>query len=449
MKSRWNGAVAMTLLCAGLLLSQAGCGSDDQPTAPGSSSRVAGRVTDEAAPRAGAGGVEPAAGVGGAAVTVARLDAGGELEDVTAAGALTGASGEFVVETGIETGEGARPDIVVVAAQGGTAWKAVVSGNLRHGATANVRPLTAASTLEAEIYARMMSQGKASAASYAELRAMVDAELAALVETNDVIAVNGLAAAVAAQAEAREAVATDVSLGAGETQFDAVVAAELEAAIALDAALHAAGGGEAETRAATEAWLQALLLAQTQAGAGLAAGAKSRQVAAAALAEAAFGLNAEVRAALHRRAALTGALLVAAATRAQFQALAAGEGALEAVADAGVLLRFQVESAADVEAIEAACAQYHDTIVAELGASLGAHEAGLLSADAEAGGALKTALETRLAIAFTTQDVVEAYLEYFAAVRAEVESSLAGAGAGTISAAAEALIAVNMYSGMS
>lgn len=230
----------------------AGCLRDESPNDEGSGDGttvlVEGRLQGDAVLRKTAAG----AGVEGALVTVARLDADGSAEVVSTLEAKTDAQGRFSVPV---AADGAR-ELVVRARQAGKEWKAVVAAKAEQGKTVACRPLDMESTLEADLLAQARGSQGAATVSFVDIAAAIDAEIAAQAEAGP----EGKAAFeayVSAQlrtgAEARAAALIHGTAKATQAQIEKAEEARLEAEAELEADLDAAPELSAEARARIDA----------------------------------------------------------------------------------------------------------------------------------------------------------------------------------------------------
>jgi len=446
-------AVWTTTLLVGLWTP--GCGDDDDPSEPPGSSvaRIEGTVTgDDTAGRNGAETGElgttgsplaRAAGVEGAVVTLARLQADGEFEATGAAEVMTDVDGHFAIETDIDGESG----LVVVARKENDEWWARVSGSLEHGEVTACPPVGVESTGEAEVFAHVVAAGHDEAVSYPMVQTYVDASLAAGVAEEPDLATD-LAATFEAAAGARVDWLTG-PLGAADAADLAVVsAAEAEAQVRLESALFAAVDDPVGVEAAVATYFASVADAYVSTGLGIDVYARATEVNAR-TALSFFGARGTAwGAALLRQAARVRARSTTNAIAVQFAAVGASEEVRGAVAEAAasLLLALQADTATESE-IDAAFDVYHDEVVAGLRGSLVAWDAEIAAIDVAVNGpgGARSNLETALVLALDPSLVAGMYDTYFLAVEAAAEAVMTTATEAEIDLTAEVLALASVY----
>lgn len=432
-----------------------GCGDDDDPSVPPGSSvaRIEGTVSgDDTAGRSGAeiGGagtsgssLARAAGVEGAVVTLARLQADGELEATGAAEVMTDVDGRFAIETDIDGESG----LVVVARKESDEWWARVSGSLEHGAVTACPPVGVESTGEADVFAHVIAAGHDEAVSYPMVQTYVDASLAAGVAEEPDLAAD-LAATFDAAAEARVDWLTGPLGAADAADLEVVSAAEAEAQVRLESALLAAEGDPAAEEAAVATYFASVADAYTSAGLGNDAYAWATEANARTALAFLDARSTASGAALLRQAARVRARSTTNALDMQFAAVGASGEVRSAVAEAAasLLLALQADTATESE-IDAAFDVYHDEVVAGLRASLVAWDAQIEAIDVAVNGpgGARSNLETALVLALDPSVVAGIYDTYFLAVEAATEAVMTTATQAEIDATAQVLALASVY----
>lgn len=415
-------------LCAGIALSTTGCGPGGNAEPAGHSASVNGRVSDGAS----------FAPVANASVT-AYVYANGSLQ-VASETVTTDAAGDYSLTLEFDT---ETVSDVIVQAEGDAAFEAsaLLSGTLADGDSATAPPMSAETTLEAEVYVDARAEASwGGASTSAGLRAQIDADIAALIaaSASEAADIAACTASVIAGMEARAAMLADESIGLTQAQIDAFLAAETQAQAELDAALDAAGSSQAQIDAAVEVYLDAIAAAYASAGVTSTQLAETVQAQATAAMAAGTALSsaAEAQAVMAAEAAKADA--IGAANTAAFTALGAQATVLATIASAQVTLEASIEASAGVVAdIETAWANYNAAIEAELraqvesmqasgGAAIDTVTASLASAQAALDSAVSSAeasLEASLASAGSD---VEALADAYGAFSLAVDAAVSG-----------------------
>jgi hypothetical protein len=390
---------------------------------------------------------------------------------VQGGGSLTGVSDGVSVDAEgryrlvVTIPEDGAQDLLIRAQAGSTEGSVILSGTITPGDARVAAPIT----LETSVEGDLLVQGEATASwpgevsSGASLRALVSADLAADLRAsgNYSAALSSSAEATVSGMEAFEAMLVNEAAGAADAQveaaLDAVLAAQTDADVSLDAA---------STAAEQEAAAQAYLVAAAQAWADAGISARQLAIAAHARAEAmwvyATGLPGDVRAQVESAIEGARANLVTAAIEAEFGTIAAGSATLEAVVQAGGTLRADIQSAADAgaqaqAAIEIAWSDYAAAVKAQLDAAVQAAVQGDVSGAmdllAQSVANLRAELQAAVAKLSATLDAdatvsgtVNALGRYFVSATAEANVNAlveAGLSRGMAEAAVRALAIVD------
>jgi hypothetical protein len=394
--------------------------------------KVQGTVTD---PSTGAG-------ESGSNVAVGELQADGSLKIVSTSTVQTDASGNYTIDVAAS----GTNNLVVVATKGSVTQKALVSARLTSGATVVAPPVDVRTTVVANVYARLVADGKASATALAELQMLISRTVAAAVNGN-ASATAQLATAIEAQVDAAVSALVDSAMGASQSQIGVAASALVVAQTALDAALNVSGQNQSSIQAAWNAYYDAVLNAYEKAGISLETQAKARLLAWRALLRSSTSLSSEVQFALQKKIAQLKALVETKLVLAKFTALNATDSQISAVVSANATLRANVDAASTASEIVAAFDAYHQSIVSTLELTLSVYAEAIARIDADINGqaGFKSELDSRVAASATTRQVIDAYLAFYYRVRSEVAARLVGASAIQVDATTTILIVVNLY----
>jgi hypothetical protein len=405
----------------------AGCWNDPASSSSNGSggAMIEGQVTGEAvlAKRASQAGN----GIEGATVTVAHVKADGSFEAVSSGAVQTDVDGRFSIDANAE-GRG----LVVIAEKAGKKWKAVISSEVKKGSTAHCRPLDVESSVEADVFAQVQADAKPVEASFADIAAHVDADIAA--RAQDKIEVRDfIAAQVETEADARHAVLVEAGKFS-EEKIQAAEDARLEAQAKLESALDVSAGAEAKAQAQAQCD-SAQLKAFADAGITLGEFAQAREAAFHAMVKASGSseIEAGTRLAWIKKIALEHAASLKAAI--DEDAKASGSGA-DISADAGATLDASIKASKDDQEIDSCFASFRKAVSAKLKSSFEA----ALGSKVMLGDSSKALLDLKasLSSATTSAQVTEAYAKFYGDAAAEIKGNIA-ATVGSDSAKCDAL----------
>jgi hypothetical protein len=400
-------ALAATTLSFTLLLSA--CDLSTNPGLEARSITLDGRVTSEA------GYGKAGSDVDGATVTAASVTAGGNLA-VHSQETQTNAQGHF------ELGVTAESDVLVVmASRTDFEARALVDLAGHTGNRVRVMPLTAESTVEADVFVESHEQGHDDVTS-ADVALHVNADAAAQVRSGSSTTA-ALAAAVASVVRA----SNEFVVRAG-----ANTAADLETARDRQrtafARLHAdlyAGADAASERAALDAFFEAVVEAWTDAGIDISTQAKARAAGAATVLNLATNLHSATRLEVRRQAMYVAALARSLAVEAELRADGASDATLASLAEAQAQMLAEIRAAGSANALDQAWARFRAEAEAGLAATTDLTQAQIASA-VSALQTVRTALETSLSLAGSAEAVADAYVAFDVAADAALTSNLNG-----------------------
>lgn len=232
-----------------------GCLREGNPIDDGSTEGtvlVEGRVQGDGALHKISASGTGSVGVEGAVVTVTRLNADGSLRTVSTADVKTDAQGHFSIRA---VADGSR-ELIVRAKQAGHEWKAVVSAKAEKGKTVACRPLDLESSLEADVLARARAGQAGGTASFVDIAALIDADVAAGAEAKPEAKTDFeafLSAQIQTGAQVRGQALMTGTAKASQAEIDKAEEARLEAEAKLEADLNASADLSAEARDGLEA----------------------------------------------------------------------------------------------------------------------------------------------------------------------------------------------------
>ena len=399
----------VALLLAGLVLAACDDATIDPPT--GGDATIQGRVTDDD------GFGKSAAAVEGATVTAAEVRADGSLR-VVGGEATTDAQGRYTLDVD------ATSEVMVVTATKGDFQSRVLVAVEGDGTT-RAMPMTTETDAEAEVYLEVEArdrQNESRDATAADVVALVNTELALAIASGAATATQVAGALdAAARTEAEFLIDAETMTDA---RFEALQDAELDALARLQAGLNVAANAQAQTQA-LRAFETDLIEASTHGNVSLAAQARARQTARAALVKFYNGTDARARFALRQQAEVLTTLATASAIEAAFEAEGSAQTRLDALAQRRTALGSSLRAATSEQLLANASAAYRTAVREELAAELGVDVAALATAEA-ALSPVRTVLDATLTLARDAEGVADAYSTFFASAKTAAETSLAG-----------------------
>lgn len=432
--NKLTAAIAVSCL---LLFS--GCSDDDNPTDNGGTAKIEGRVTGSSG-FSKINSLNKTNGIEGAVVTVAKVQANGSLSTVSNASVTTNAQGNFTVETNSIN----EKHLVVVAQKESAEWKAVVSAAASASSNTQCPPVNDETTAEAEVYSRIVADGKSNVVSYSDIQYYINSEVAAEIKGNATLT-GQVAAALNAEAEAKAKAFSNAYFEISSSAMQAVNNAKAEAQAQFETSLYAAGESQSSYDAAFETYQQAMINAYVNAGIEKSKCAKIIEISTAEMFRASTSLSSEARLAVRKSSAKRKAYACRRAQEEECDSAGAEPAQKNTVISAGVTLEASIDAAASVEEIEAAFVAYHDTVVEQLRITLDAHASVITSVDSSinSSSGLRAVLFASLITAVNTDAVVNAYIAFYNGVKTLVETGMSGATSAEINAAAEILLLAN------
>lgn len=438
---RRNKLFLAVLITTSLFL--ASCSKDDNPMeSGGGTAKVAGRISSNSGMRktlSKSGSVETTqALVQGAAVTLAQVQADGSLKTVSTQTVQTDVAGKFVVETNLS----GAANLVVVATQGATEWRAIVSSTVQSGSTVYAPPLCAESTTETNLYIKLVSQGRADGIDAADLKILLNAQ-AALHISGNAQAETDFINALQAQSQATAQAAGNSYFGLSSSQIQAMMHAKAEAKAKLDAALYNSGDTEDEAEDDINDYEESVF---TNSNVNASVYAELMRIGVTTFVNATTTMSANGRLAIAKSFNERYAFVLSVAMRQQFQAAGASNAQISAVTSAGATLYSSIKTSADLNSIAEAFVQYHSSIKSQLKITLATYANAIETVDTtiNAAASAKTILSASLSGTVSLDAIINAYVVFFNSVKSATETALVGASSAQVSAASQILILANM-----
>lgn len=434
------------MLVLALSLIGVACGDSSTGSGPSNgteSASVEGRVDNTSS-----GSQKTLAKVEGATVTAARVTSSGELEPLGNAETETSAEGEFTLEIDGDVVAESANRVVVIAEKNGQQAKAYVTAKVESGSTVEVQPITFESSSETSVYQEVIANGDAEVVSKADIEVMVNAEVAQDIESNSDHAAD-VAAALAAQAEAKARFYSEQGVEITEEQRENAEETKAQAQLQLESELNATTSTE-EEQAAFDSFVRTVAKAETEANVNATAVAKASESSSRVLVKESANLSAEAQTALRKRAAYMATFALESSVEAQMKATGATESSVNSAVDAAATLRADIKamSNATQEDIDAAFESFNSEIVAIMESDANVEGdlfASVNTAINENDGA-KASFESSLEAAADLSVMMDAYTTFYSAIESSVDSTFTSASDAEVEAYTQLLILINVAS---
>jgi hypothetical protein len=376
-----------------------------------------------------------------------RVESDGSLSALGGS-ATTDANGSFSLRVPANTS-----NLVIKATKGALTRFVVMSQSVAADGQTTVKPMTTESSVEAQVYAKMVADGaQATAVDTVTLMERISSEAAEQAKENEA-AIAALATSLRHSQEAR----LSALKAQGETEAELAVAysAQVTAYAEWSARVQAATTIQSAQEAYAE-YRDRLISAYTQAGVTVESQMKANDAAAAAMLRFAGSSGSTLKLAIAKEAARQKAQLRHHAAEIALVALKASQARLAAAADASAQVSISVDAASDLSAINQAFQAYHDAMLAVLSGVVGdAHGSVAVAAVTEADGSINGAsnpsataiLGGALGLSLTPHAVVEAYQAFYTSVQAQVQENLASIPGLDVAAVATVESAISLSSG--
>lgn len=420
MKSKFN--LLITILTLLFLVNLTAC-SDDNSIGnggedPGSQATINGTVEDEfSKSTANARAKVPENTV----VMAATVSSNGSLEMMENTETEVETSGDFTLEVDASTAE----EIVVVAESNGERLKGYISAEVENGNSYTIKPLDVESSAETDVYAKIKADGKTNIVHKSDIESVVKANGAADIHGN-ASAANQVAAAISNSAEARAEFFAEFTENAESninSYFDAMTQAQFE----YESALHSsASTGQKE--AAFEAFLETEVNAYNNAGLAGKRNAQLLHMHGKVILNSMSSVSADVKNEARHSTSYMIAIATDNAVRARAESSGMSQSTVDAIADAGVTLRADVQGSSGSESsVEAAFETYHDEVRAAIENDSSVEGTAVVAIDAEiniAAGA-KATLSSALSGVIEASQLIDAYIQFDSEVDAIVDANSA------------------------
>lgn len=410
-------------------------------------SKVSGRVSDSSSPsnvsqqkvRSNSSSI---AGIQGATVILAQVQADGSLKTVSTQSVQTDVNGNFVVETNT-SGE---KNLVVVATKASVEWKAVVSAEVKSGTIVYAQPLNSESTAEAEVYVQLKVTGKTSVISQADVQLYLNSDVADQIKGNTSLE-NQFISSLEARSQASSQACSNSYYGITSTQIQTITDAKAQAQVSYETALYNSSDSISAATAFVS-YQKAIISAYISANVNVETYAKISKISSQAYLNASANMSSQASFACAKSEYMIDAFILDQAMKAKFQAAGATSAQSGAIITVGASLATSLKSSININQIATAFVQYHSSIIAQLKLALSTQTAVIDMIDMGINGmaGAKATLNAAIGAGVSTNVIVEAYVSFYNSIKTLVQSSLSGASSSQISIAADIMILANINS---
>ncbi len=420
-----------TIIFAIAILS--GC-SKSSPTGPsGSPATVEGRVTGSSSSM---GKMQKSSstqtGVQGATVILAMIKADGSLQTVSNAAVQTDASGKFDVETNLN----GISNLVVVATQGASQWKAVITSQVQSGLKVYAEPLDDQTTIKTNIFIKAKENNDGNV-TYSEIGNYISSGIAAEIES-DTTMENEVEASINAEANAEATAASNSSIGITQAQWQSLISGEADAEASLERNLYYANN-QSDDDAAKGSYFQGMVNAYTNAGLSAGTYVKLMEISERVFINNTTNLNTQVAFSFEQRSEEFKAMAMSYAIQSSFTALGASQSQMSDAITAGTNLAVSIKNALTISDIKNDNETYRSAIEADMSILLGMNSNMMTNMDANLAG-YRATLEAAVSSNVSVDAIVNAYSVFYSSVKTEMSAVMGTTNGTHLKAAAETMM---------
>lgn len=387
------------------------------------------------------GGEDSIQSVSGATVTAAEITSTGTFRTIPGTQTTTNASGEFTLTVDVSSAQ----HIVVLVQSAGQQWVGHVSGEVRNGRTYVMKAVNTESTVEAEVFARLVASGKAATVTKADIEMAVSAQLAARIRGN-ASALASVAAALSNSAEARARFwSTHVQQSATQ-KLNAAMRASAQAHLAFEASM-AASVNAGQREAALEALAAAMANAQVTAGLTTAQTAQMIDAMVRVHLNSLTSASTQIQDESRSMLSLIKSAAITVSVQAEAAAAGMSQATIQAITQAGSTLRATVRTGVGTSAeIQAAFNAYVQSVRSAIEADPSSEASAFIHVHAAVNSSMGAGnvFRTSVSASVDAQVVTTAYTTFVSSVKSLVEARLTGASQARIDATTRLLVLVNL-----
>lgn len=373
-------------------------------------------------------------------VTAARVSSDGSIQTIEGTETQASSSGQFTLEVDVSMSD----HIVVMAENGSTELMGFISTEIENNQSYILKPLDSESTAETKVFARVVAEGKTNLVNKTDIELAITGTIAGEVKTN-ASAASVLAKGIIAAAEAR---AEFMAEKASENSAELAKELKANAQFQFEAALDAAGSAE-ERKAAFDVLVEASIDAYAEAGLEIENVVKLIHLKKNQISESAVETTTNIENGVRLALSFYSAVALDKAMTAKAELSNASEQTVEAIVQAGVDMKAEIESNSGASGeISAVFENYREEVRAAFEGDSSAEASVILTADIEvnADGGAKAEFENMLKVLLTLNSVTEAYTEFYTKVYSSVETAAQAHAEVNLEVSTEIVILMNLFS---
>ncbi len=371
-------------------------------------------------------------GVQGATVILAMVKANGSLQTVSNAAVQTDASGKFDVETNLS----GISNLVVVATQGASQWKAVITSQVQSGLKVYAEPLDDQTTIKTDIFIKAKENNHGNV-TYAEIENYISSGVAAEIES-DTTMEGEVEASINAEANAEATAASNSSIGMTQAQWESVISGENDAEASLERNLYYANN-QSDDDAAKGSYFQGMVNAYMNSGLSAATYVKLMEISERVFINSTTNLNTQVAFSFEQRAEEIKAIIMSYAIQSSFTALGASQSQMSNAITAGTNLAVSIKSALTMSDINNDYETYRLAIEADMSVLLGMDSNMMTNMDANLSG-YRATLKAAVSSSVSESVIVNAYSAFYSSVKTQMSTIMGTSNSAHINAAAEVMM---------
>lgn len=376
-------------------------------------------------------------------VSAAHVTSNGSFEIIEDTQTETDASGKFKLEIDAE----AANNIAVVAQKEGKEFKGFLTSEVKNGKTYTMKTLNTESSAEAEVFSRVVASGHSDIVQKADIEAVVSSKTAAEIESSTTTAnriATGLNNAAEARVEFYRNNIEDDSEEALENTYESLAKAQVR----LESKLGATTNAEAREEA-YQVFAEAVVDAYAEAELEASSAAKAIEMWSRVFVNSITTASSEVENDARMHASVITAIAIDQAVQAEAKSSDMSDSSKEAIAEAGITLRSDVQASAGVRSdVEAAFENYHEEVstIMENDSSFEASLIIEINSEINASGGAKSTFRSAISGVLSASLVYDIYESFYSSVSGTVQSKINEDNEAKVESVSEIMILINLVS---
>lgn len=378
----------------------------------------------------------------GAVVSAARITSNGSIQTIDGTEVDTEASGRFDVAVNAD----AYQNIIVQAKTEAETTMGYVGARIENGSSYTIKPIDTESSAETKVFAELVASGNAEMVSKSEIEAVVTSNSAAAINSSTSES-SRIATALINSARVRAEYFESEFEGESDAKMEAVANAMIDAQTQLETQLYSSTSVEARQEAYatfrasfTEAYLNAEMEASTA--------AKIVEMWGRVFINSTSNTSAEVKSEINTQVSILTATIIDTAVRAEMEAAGAEQSSRDAVVQAGVTLKSEINASAGVMSeIRASFETYHDEVRTALENDSNFSATAIIAVDSDinSNSGAKSSFDSSIAATISADLVMNIYNSFYSSIESSVDSNFSGSDT-KLEAVTELMILINTAS---